>query len=98
MTAVSGISYPLASQALHLQLIGWILPLYWLGLGMRSAMLPGGVAVTEIGDSWRSAETAAVLGLWAVVATALARVALREMSHRAAGSRPRAGERDRTAR
>jgi ABC-2 type transport system permease protein len=65
MTAVSGISYPLASQALHLQLIGWILPLYWLGLGMRSAMLPGGVAVTEIGDSWRSAETAAVLGLWA---------------------------------
>jgi ABC-2 type transport system permease protein len=65
---------------------------------MWSAMLPGGVAVTEIGDSWRSAETAAVLGLWAVVATALALVALREMSHRAAGSRPRAGERDRTAR
>ncbi|WP_406673820.1 hypothetical protein WBK31_35175 [Nonomuraea sp. N2-4H] len=98
MTAISGIFYPLALQAPYLRLTGQLFPLYWLGLGMRSAMLPAELAATEIGGSWRPVETAAVLGLWAAAATALALLALRRMSHRAAGSRPRAAGHGRAAR
>lgn len=87
MTAISGVFYPLALQAPVLQFLGQLFPLYWLGLGMRSAMLPGEVIATEIDQSWRSIETVAVLGTWAVVASLLALYALRKISHRSSGSR-----------
>lgn len=87
MTAVCGVFYPLALQDTGLQVVGQCLPLYWLGLGMRSALLPEEIASFEIGESWRAAETALVLGAWAVAATALALYALRRMTHRASGSR-----------
>ena len=34
-----------------LQWVGQALPLYWLGLGVRSALLPRSLAVVEIGHS-----------------------------------------------
>jgi ABC-2 type transport system ATP-binding protein len=41
--------------------------MYWLGLGMRSVLLPASAASVEIGDSWRHLQTVGVLGIWAVL-------------------------------
>ena len=87
MTVAAGIFYPLSLQNAVLQTIGQWLPLYWLGLGMRSALLPDDIAQVEIDGSWRTIETVFALGAWAVVATLLALYALRRMTHRTAGSR-----------
>lgn len=87
MTAVAGIFYPLSLQSTVFQTIGQCLPLYWLGLGMRSALLPDDITQIEIEGSWRTVETALALGAWAVMATLLALYALRRMTHRTAGSR-----------
>jgi ABC-2 type transport system permease protein len=52
--AISGIFYPV----MHLPAGGpatdrACLPAYWLGLGMRSALLPSTMAAVEVGQSWR---------------------------------------------
>lgn len=88
MTAVSGVFYPLALQAPVLQIIGQGFPLYWLGLGLRSALLAPDTATIEIGGSWHEAETFLALSIWAVVATLLALFALRRVALRARGARP----------
>ena len=44
-------------------------------------------AALEVGGSWRSAETAIVLGAWAVVGLVLAPTVLRRMARRESGSR-----------
>lgn len=87
LTAVSGVFYPLSLQSPMLQLIGQAFPLYWLGLGVRGAMLPDAFAADELGESWRLLETAGVLSVWAVVGSALAVYVLRKSSRRAVGSR-----------
>jgi ABC-2 type transport system permease protein len=33
--------------------IAQVFPMYWLGLGMRSALLPDAFASIEIGGTWR---------------------------------------------
>jgi ABC-2 type transport system permease protein len=60
--------------------------MYWLGLGMRSALLPDGAVVVEIGQSWRPLPTLGVLVAWTVIGLALAPVLLRRMARREAGS------------
>lgn len=72
MIAISGIFYPLTSMPEWAQWIGQATPIYWLGLGMRSALLPDTAVTVEIAESWRQWETAGVLGLWAVLGLALA--------------------------
>ena len=84
--AISGIFYPLAALPGWLQVIGQILPTYWLGLGLRSALLQDSAVALELGQSWSTWETVGVLGLWAVVGMALAPVALRRMARRQSGS------------
>jgi putative transcriptional regulator len=44
--------------------IGQAFPIYWLGLGMRLALLPDATDAVEIGGSWRHLQTAGVLGTW----------------------------------
>ena len=61
-------------------------PIYWLGLGMRSALLPDSLVSVEIGDSWRHLETIGVLGVWAVAGLILAPIVLRRMARRESGS------------
>ena len=63
---MSGIFYPITNFPVWLQWIAQVFPVYWLGLGMRSALLPGDLAAVEIGHSWRHLETVGVLGAWAV--------------------------------
>jgi ABC-2 type transport system permease protein len=87
LTVVSGVFYPVGGFPGWLQVVGQVFPIYWLGLGMRSALLPGSLAGVEVGDSWRHLETAGVLGAWAVVGLLLAPAVLRRMAARESGSR-----------
>jgi ABC-2 type transport system permease protein len=84
--AISGIFYPITSMPQWIQGAAQVFPVYWLGLGMRSALLPGSAAGIEIGDSWRHLETIGVLGGWAVLGLLLAPVVLRRMARRESGS------------
>ncbi|GAA2247933.1 ABC transporter permease [Streptomyces amakusaensis] len=86
MIAVSGIFYPVTALPDWLQVVAQLTPVYWLGLGMRSALLPDAAAAVEIGASWRHLETAGVLGVWAVLGLAAAPVVLRRMARRESGS------------
>lgn len=86
LIAASGIFYPIAIAPVWLQWIAQTFPIYWLGLGMRSALLPDSMAVVEIGESWRHLETVGVLGVWAVAGLILAPIVLRRMARRESGS------------
>src|SRR5262249_50630522 len=57
LAAISGIFYPITHLAAFLRVIGQVFPLYWLGLGMRSALLPHAMAAAELGGSWRHPAT-----------------------------------------
>jgi ABC-2 type transport system permease protein len=87
LVAISGIFYPITALPGWLQGIAQVFPMYWLGLGMRSALLPDAAAAVEIGGSWRQVETAAVLGAWAVLGLVVAPIVLRRMARRESGSR-----------
>lgn len=84
--AISGIFYPITSLPEWLQWIAQCFPIYWLGLGMRSALLPDSAVVVEIGASWRHLETVGVLGAWAVLGLVVAPIVLRRMARRESGS------------
>ena len=86
LTAISGIFYPISALPGWLHGVAQVFPMYWLGLGMRSAMLPDAAAAVEIAGSWRHLETLAVLGTWAMVGLLLAPAILRRMARRESGS------------
>lgn len=86
MIAVSGIFYPVTALPDWLQGVAQVFPIYWLGLGTRSALLPDSAVGIEIADSWRHWETAGVLGAWAVLGLLVAPVVLRRMARRESGS------------
>ncbi|MGW4364690.1 ABC transporter permease [Nocardia takedensis] len=85
LIGISGIYYPITGLPGWLQAVGQVFPMYWLGLGMRSALLPPEAVVVEIDQSWRHLETVAVLGGWAVVGLAFAPALLRRMARRESG-------------
>lgn len=87
LIAISGILYPITALAGWLQMIAEAFPVYWLGLGMRSALLPTQAATLEIGQSWRPLETAIALGTWAVAGVAVAPIVLKHMARLESGSR-----------
>ncbi|WP_016697603.1 ABC transporter permease [Actinoalloteichus spitiensis] len=86
LVSVSGIFYPITALPGWLQWVGQAFPVYWLGLGLRSALLPDAVAVAEIDQSWRQLETVLALGAWAVLGFVLAPIVLRRMASRESGS------------
>jgi ABC-2 type transport system permease protein len=86
LAAISGIFYPITHLPVFLQWTGQVFPLYWLGLGMRSALLPHSLAAVEIGHSWRHLATFGVLAAWSVAGLVLAPVVLRRMARRESGS------------
>ena len=86
LAGISGIFYPVQQLWGWVQVVAQVFPMYWIGLGMRSAFLPAAAAAQEIGGSWRTAETVAVLGAWAVVGALVTPVLLRRMARRQTGS------------
>jgi ABC-2 type transport system permease protein len=86
LIATSGIFYPINNFPGWLQAVAQVFPVYWLGLGMRSALLPDSLAAVELGHSWRHLETVGVLGAWAIVGLVVAPIVLRRMARRESGS------------
>jgi ABC-2 type transport system permease protein len=86
LIGISGIFYPITHLPTWLQWVGQAFPLYWLGLGVRSALLPGNLAAVEIGHSWRHLATVGVLGAWAIAGLVLAPILLRRAARRVSGS------------
>jgi len=84
--AISGIFYPITALPVWVQYIAQVFPMYWLGLGMRSALLPANAVVVEIGQSWRAWPTLGVLVAWSVLGLVLAPPLLRRMARRESGS------------
>ncbi|MFJ8466623.1 ABC transporter permease [Streptomyces swartbergensis] len=85
LVAISGIYFPLSELPDWLQAVAQVFPVYWLGLGLRAALLPSEAVAAEIGASWRYVETAGVLGAWAVAGLLLAPSVLRRMARRESG-------------
>lgn len=86
LAGISGIFYPITALWGWVQVVAQLFPMYWLGLGMRSAFLPDSAAAIEIGGSWRTLETVLVLGAWAVVGALVLPPLLRRMARRQSGS------------
>lgn len=87
LIGISGLLFPLTQLWTWVQYIAQVFPMYWLGLGMRSAFLPDEVAAgLEIGGTWRTWLTVAVLATWALVGTLVTPAVLRRMTRRQSGS------------
>ena len=86
LAGISGIFYPIQQLWGWVQVIAQVFPMYWMGLGMRSAFLPDAAAAAEIGGSWRTLETVLVLGAWAVVGAVVTPIVLRRMARTQTGS------------
>lgn len=85
LVAISGIFYPITALWGWVQVVAQIFPVYWLGLGFRSIFSPEAAAALEIGGSWRTWETIAVLSAWAIVGFMLAPRIIRKMTRRVSG-------------
>lgn len=83
---ISGIFFPMTEGPEWLQWIAQVFPVYWLGLGMRAALLPDQFAALELGESWRHLETFAVLGVWSAIGLSLAPMVLHRMARKESGS------------
>lgn len=82
----SGIFYPVQELWGWVQAVVQVFPMYWLGLGMRSALLPAEAAALELGGSWQTVEMVLVLGAWSVLGLLVAPYVLRRVARREAGS------------
>jgi ABC-2 type transport system permease protein len=90
LVGISGIFFPIQSLWGWVQTLAQLFPMYWVGLGMRSAFLPEGAAALEIGGSWRTLQTVLVLAAWAVLGSLVAPVVVRRMARRQSGSQVQA--------
>jgi ABC-2 type transport system permease protein len=86
LAGISGIFYPVQQLWGWVQVVAQVFPMYWMGLGMRSAFLPEAAASLEIGGSWRTTQTVVVLLAWAVVGAFVMPRVLRRMARRQTGS------------
>jgi ABC-2 type transport system permease protein len=86
LVSISGIFFPMDTLWGWVQGVAQVFPIYWLGLGMRSAFLPDAAVAIEIGGSWRTLETVAVLSAWAVAGIVVAPRVVRRMARRQSGA------------
>ncbi len=86
LTAISGIFFPVQALWGWVQALAQLFPVYWIGLGMRSAFLPDAAATVELGGSWSTGTTVLVLTAWAVAGLLVTPVVLRRMARRQSGS------------
>jgi ABC-2 type transport system permease protein len=87
LTAISGIFYPITHLPGWLQGIGQLFPMYWLGLGVRAALLPDALKSVELDGSWRLGYVLLALAGWAAAGLLVAPPILRRMAQRESGSR-----------
>jgi ABC-2 type transport system permease protein len=94
LLGISGIFFPIQQLWGWVQAVAQAFPVYWLGLGMRSAFLPDAAAALEVGGSWRTAQTVLVLSAWAIAGLLVAPVVLRRMVRRQSGSQVAAAQQE----
>lgn len=82
LLAISGIFYPITALPEWLQWLAQLFPLYWLGLALRSTLLPDSLAAAEISESWRPLETLIALSTWIAIALVLTPLVLRRTARR----------------
>jgi ABC-2 type transport system permease protein len=87
LAAISGIFYPVTHLPGWLQAIGQVFPVYWLGLGMRAALLPSALQSVELDGSWRLGYVLLALCGWAALGLLAAPPVLRRMAQRESGSK-----------
>ena len=86
LAGISGIFYPIQALWGWVQVVAQLFPMYWMGLGMRSAFLPDSAAALEAGGGWQTPETVLVLGAWAIAGALVTPVVLRRMARRQTAS------------
>lgn len=86
LIGISGIFYPITALWTWVQTLAQIFPVYWVGIGVRSALLPAEAVANELGGVWRTWETFAILTAWAIVGLLLAPRVLARMTRRATGA------------
>lgn len=91
LAAISGVLVPITLFADWVHALAQVFPVYWLGLGLRSALLPDVLAQAEIGGSWRPLPMIGVLGAWALVGLSVAQPLLRRVARDQSGARVQAG-------
>lgn len=82
----SGLFFPLLALPWWIQVPAMVLPVYWFGHALRSVLLPGEMAVLEIGESWNILLALGVLAAWAIVGLVLAPSLLRRSARRESAS------------
>jgi ABC-2 type transport system permease protein len=87
LAAISGIFYPITHLPGWLQAVGQVFPMYWLGLGMRAALLPDALRSVELEGSWRLGYVLLALCGWAALGLLAAPPVLRRMAQRESGSK-----------
>lgn len=86
LAAISGLLFPVDRLWGWVQGLAQLFPVYWLGLGLRSAFLPDTAAAAELGGGWRTGTAVAVLSAWAVAGALLAPAVLRRMARKQSGA------------
>ncbi|MGW5055681.1 ABC transporter permease [Actinokineospora sp. NPDC004072] len=86
LAMISGLFFSMQALWGWVQVIVQALPLYWLGLGMRSVFLPDSAAALELTESWRTLESITVLGAWAALGLTLGPILLRRSARRESGA------------
>lgn len=86
LAGISGVFYPIQSLWGWLQGVAQVFPMYWAGLGMRSAFLPDDAAILELEESWRTGQMIGVLSIWAILGLVLAPIVLKRMARRQSGA------------
>lgn len=69
---ISGVFYTFTGLPTALQIIGQLFPLKWIAQGLRFALLPDALHVTEVGGQWNLPIVFAVLGAWTIAAAVAA--------------------------
>ncbi|CAL9500110.1 hypothetical protein SUDANB121_03435 [Nocardiopsis dassonvillei] len=87
LTLVSGVLFPISVMPSWVQAVAQVFPVYWSGMGVRAALLPGAHAAAELTGSWQLPQAAGVLALWSVAGFAVAQRVLRRMTRKTSGSR-----------
>lgn len=90
LLVISGLYFPLEYLLGWLQVIALVFPLYWIGEGLRAALLPSEFTEAGLFGAPELALAAGVLTLWAVLGFLVAQRVLRRMARRESGSRVQA--------
>lgn len=86
LLGISGVFYPLSAFPTWLQSVGQLFPVYWIGHGLRSALLPHGAAAVELNGQWQLANVAIALTLWTTLSLCVATPLVKRLTRNQSGA------------